>query len=81
MGKSLLDREVKSLAGADKKAFVGGLADEVEAAAGSQDVRILYRITKVLSGKYSPCNQPDKDASGNIFPGEDGKKEKMKGTL
>ena len=54
----LLDREVKSMARADKRALVDGLADEAEAAAGSQDVRNLYRITKVLSGKYSSCNQP-----------------------
>ena len=75
---SLLDREVKSLARADKRAFVDGLADEAEAAAGSQDVRTLYRITKVLSGKYSSCNQPVKDASGNIIPGEDGKRKRWK---
>ena len=67
---SLLDREVKALARADKRAYVDGLADEAEAAAGRQDVRTLYKITKVLSGKYSSCSKPVKDASGTIIPGE-----------
>ena len=72
---SLLDREVKSLARADKRAYVDNLADEAEAAAGRQDARTLYKITKVLSGSYSSCNRPVKDSSGNIIPGE---KEKVK---
>ena len=72
---SLLDREVKSLARADKRAYVDNLADEAEAAAGRQDARTLYKITKVLSGSYSSCNWPVKDSSGNIIPGE---KEKVK---
>ena len=67
---SLLDREVKSLAKADKRAYVDGLADEAEAAAGRQDVRTLYKITKVLSGKQSSCNRPVKDAAGKVIPGE-----------
>ena len=67
---SLLDKEVKSLARADKRAYVDGLADEAEAAAGRQDAKTLYKITKVLSGKYSSCNQPVKDVSGKVIPGE-----------
>ena len=65
---SLLDREVKSLAKADKRAYVDGLADEAEAAVGRQDVRTLYKITKVLSGKQSSCNRPVKDAVGKVIP-------------
>ena len=43
---SLLDREVKALARADKRAYVDGLADEAEAAAGRQDVRTLYKTVE-----------------------------------
>ena len=64
---SLLDKEVKSLARADKRAYVDELASEAEAAAGRQDARTLYKITKVLSGKYSFCNRPVKDASGTYL--------------
>ena len=51
-------------------AYVDGLADEAEAATGRQDAKTLYKITKVLSGKYSSCNQPVKDVSGKVIPGE-----------
>ena len=68
---SLLDRDTKSLAKAYKRAFVDGLTDEEEAAAGRQDVMTLYQINKVISGKYnSSCNHPVKNASGNIVHGE-----------
>ena len=66
---SLLDREVKSMAREDKRAYVDSLANEAQEAAERQDVRTLYKITKVLSGKYSSCNRPVKDKSGNIIPG------------
>ena len=65
-----LDKEVKSLAKADKKAHIDGLATKAEEAARKEDMRTLYKITGELSGKGYSCNAPVKDSSGNIISEE-----------
>lgn len=47
---SELDREMKTLAKKDKKAYIKRLAEEAEDAAGRQDLKTMYRITKTIKG-------------------------------
>ena len=67
---SNLDKDVKRMAKADKKAYVDSLADEAEQAAGRQDFRSLYSITRTLNGKYSHSNVLVRDSEGNIITKE-----------
>ena len=45
-------KEVKNRARNDKRHFMDGIASEAEEAAGRQDVKTLYRITKRLKDDY-----------------------------
>ena len=46
------NKEVKNRARNDKRHFTDGFASEAEEAAGRQDTKTLYRITKCLNGDY-----------------------------
>ena len=46
------DKQVKNRARSDKRHFIDGLATEAEEAAGRQDMKTLYRITKCLKDDY-----------------------------
>ena len=67
---SNLDKDVKRMAKADKKAYVDNLADEAEQAAGRRDLRSLYSITRTLNGKYTHSNVLVRDSEGNIITKE-----------
>ena len=61
---STLNKDVKKMTRADKKAYVENLAEEVEQAAGRQDLKTLYSITKTLNGKSTHSNVPVRDEEG-----------------
>ena len=65
-----LNREVKRTAKADKKSFMEGFAEEAEEAAGKQDLKTLYRITKTLSGGLYNTDVPVKNTNGNLDSSE-----------
>ena len=67
---STLNKDVKKMAKADKKAYVEGLAEEAEQAAGRQDLKTLYSITKTLNGKYTHSNVPVRDKEGKVLSKE-----------
>ena len=62
---SELDKEVKRKTRADKRAFIENLADEAEAAAQTQNMATLYKITKTLTGGFKNSDIPVKDVDGN----------------
>ena len=63
---SELDKEVKRMTRADKRAFIENLADEAEAAAHTHNMATLYKITKTLTGGFKNSDIPVKDVDGNI---------------
>ena len=63
---SELDKEVKRKTRADKRAFIENLADEAEAAAQTQNMATLYKITKTLTGGFKNSDIPVKDVDGNV---------------
>ena len=63
---SELDKEVKRKTRADKRAFIENLADEAEAAAQTQNMATLYKITKTLTGGFKNSDVPVKDVDGNV---------------
>ena len=67
---SNLNKEVKQMTRADKKTYVDNLAEEAEQAAGRQDLKKLYSITRTLNGKYTRSNVPVRDKDGNVLSKE-----------
>ena len=67
---STLNKDVKKMTRADKKAYVENLAEEAEQAAGKQDLKTLYSITKTLNGKYTRSNVPVRDKEGKVLSKE-----------
>ena len=66
-----LDKEVKRMAKRDKKDYVENLVEEAEEAAGRQDLKMLYTLSKTLRGGYSSGNMPVKDVNGRVLSGVD----------
>ena len=64
---SILDKKVKRMTKADKRALIENLADETETAAQMQNMATLYKITKVLVGGFKNCDIPMKDADGVVI--------------
>ncbi|XP_043922942.1 uncharacterized protein LOC122798228, partial [Protopterus annectens] len=60
-------REVKRCIKIDKNNYVEQLAVEAELAAYSGNTKMLYDITKQLSGKYSKPERPVKDKQGKTI--------------
>ncbi|XP_076439125.1 uncharacterized protein LOC143277998 [Babylonia areolata] len=52
------NRQVKKSARKDKRAFIHQLTEEAETAAGKRDMKRLYEITRVLSGRTSNPTRP-----------------------
>ena len=48
----ILDKEVKRMTKADKRAFIENPADEAETAAQMQNMATLYKITEALAGVF-----------------------------
>ena len=65
------NRQVRKSARQDKRKFVEDLTEEAETAAGKRDMKRLYEITRVLSGKRNRTNCPVKDKNGDIITGEE----------
>ncbi|KAL8605837.1 hypothetical protein ACOMHN_051446 [Nucella lapillus] len=65
------NRQVKKSARRDKRAFIHELTEEAETAAGKRDVKKLYEITRVLSGKTSSPTRPVRDKNGKTITGEE----------
>ena len=65
------NKEVKKLVKQDKRNFVENLAKEAEEAAGSQNMKRLYDITKKLSQKQGQADRPVKDKDGKPLVGEE----------
>ena len=78
---SELDREVKKMTKLDKRKFVERLAEEAEAAAGRQDLKTLYRITKMLNNGFKNNDVPVKDTDGNVLSKEAEKLARLEGTF
>ena len=65
------NRQVRKSARQDKRKFVEDLTEEAETAADKRDMKRLYEITRVLSGKRNRTNCPVKDKNGDIITGEE----------
>ena len=65
------NKEVKKLVKQDKRNFVENLAKEAEEAAGCQNMKRLYDITKKLSQKQGQADRPVKDKDGKPLVGEE----------
>ena len=64
---SIANREVKNSIKEDKKRYLENLAERAEKAAADGHLRIVYQITKTLSGKFSKPALPVKDRSGSTI--------------
>lgn len=64
---SALEKEVKRCCRRDKRAWVDSLADEGEKAAATGDIRLLYDISRRLSGARMNPKMPVKDATGQLL--------------
>ncbi|XP_056005295.1 uncharacterized protein LOC130050170 [Ostrea edulis] len=73
-----LDKEVKKSTKRDKQAYIENLADEAEMAAASQDLGKLYRITKMLTGRFTNCETAVKNELGQIIAGDEEKLKRWK---
>ena len=65
------DRQVKRLTRADRRANSDGLAAEAEDAAKRNQQRTVYKITKLISGKYQAnANTIIKDKQASLLTTE-----------
>ena len=65
------DRKVKRLARADKRVFMDDLASQAEDAASKGEQGKVYKITKVVCGKYHrPSDVPVRDRKGRFVTSE-----------
>ena len=51
----------------DKRKLVERLAEEAEAAAGTQDLKTPYRINKMLNNGFKNNDFPVKDTDGHVL--------------
>ncbi|RUS86850.1 hypothetical protein EGW08_005387 [Elysia chlorotica] len=65
------DKTVKRKTRADKRAFIDDLASQAEEAAGRGEQGKVYKITKIVAGKYSrTSNTPITDKQGRLLTTE-----------
>ncbi|XP_058816391.1 uncharacterized protein LOC131679674 [Topomyia yanbarensis] len=64
---SALEKEVKRSCRRDKRAWADSLTDEGEKAANTGDIRLLYDISRHLSGTKINATMPVKDTSGQLL--------------
>ena len=62
-----ISKEVTKMLRNDKRIFYNKLAEQAEEAAGKGDLKQLYKITKLLSGKKSNYNVPVRDKQGKVI--------------
>ena len=65
----------------DKRQFVEELAKEAEEAAEHRNIKELYNITRILSGKRNAPAKPVRDKNGNIQTTVEEQKKDVKNTL
>ncbi|PVD18265.1 hypothetical protein C0Q70_20814 [Pomacea canaliculata] len=66
-----INREVKKSASDDNRQFANRMAEEAEQAAGQNNMRRLYEITRILSGrKNTNACTPVKNANGSVINGD-----------
>ena len=66
------NREVKRRVRQDERTYIEGKAEEAELAARKGDSRMLYKITKELSGNTRCHPKPVKNANGETITDKDG---------
>ena len=71
-------REVKRSIKEDRENYINGLADKAEKAAANGHMRVLYQITKTLSGKYSKPQVTVTDKEGQVIYGEEAQADRWK---
>uniref|UniRef100_A0A1B0GLA1 Uncharacterized protein n=1 Tax=Lutzomyia longipalpis TaxID=7200 RepID=A0A1B0GLA1_LUTLO len=62
-----LQKDVKKSCRRDRRAWTNNLAKEGEKAAANGDMRLLYDISRRLSGAPVNCKRPLKDKTGNLL--------------
>ena len=62
-----ISKEVSKMLRHDKRTFYNKLAEQAEEAAGKGDLKQLYKITKLLSGKKANYNVPVRDKQGKLL--------------
>ena len=60
-----VDREVKRSIKKDKRDYIDDLARQAETAAGQENLRVLYLVTKKLTGKFQQTDKPVMDKNRN----------------
>ena len=60
-------KEVKKSVKEDKRNYITELATEAETAAEQRNMKELYNITRILSGKRMPPEKPVKDTNGTVL--------------
>ena len=70
-----LDKKVKPMARADKRAYMEGLARQAEEAAEKGEQGKIYKITRQICSKFHSTNDvPIKDKNGRLLTIEDEQK-------
>ena len=64
------NKQVKNSVRQDKRNFSNELTEEAETAAGKRDMKRLYEITRLLSGKNKIQSRPVKNKNGEIITDE-----------
>ena len=73
-----VSKEVTKMLRNDKRTFCNKLAEQAEEAAGKGDIKQLYKITKLLSGKKVNYNVPVRDKKGKLLSSVDDQLERWK---
>ena len=60
-------KEVKKIVKEDKRNYIAELATEAEKTAEQRNMKELYNITRILSGKRMPPEKPVKDTNGTVL--------------
>ena len=65
-----VNKGVKKSAREDKRKLIQNMAEEAEQAAGQNNMKRLYEITRTLSGKNANHNKPIRDKNGKLITNE-----------
>ena len=71
-----VNNTVKESARADKRNYLGELAERAEEAASYGDSQTLYDTIRRISGNFGKPDVPVKDKDGNFIPGKQRQKER-----
>jgi endonuclease/exonuclease/phosphatase family metal-dependent hydrolase len=65
-----MNKEVKKQARNDKRQYINALTEEAESAAGTNNLKRLYEITRMLAGKRPNPVKPVRDKNGKMITSE-----------